>query len=78
MQQEKNFDYDKFFRQYAKTWKRVSTREYEYMCLKQDVHPLDYLRVNTVVQQFDEFYKTYHVQPGDKMYLASADRLTIW
>lgn len=76
--QEKNFDYDKFFRQYAKTWKRVSTREYEYMCLKQDVHPLDYLRVNTVVQQFDEFYKTYHVNYGDKMYLAPADRLTIW
>ena len=76
--QEKNFDYDKFFRQYAKMWKIISSREFEYSSLTQDVHPLHYLRVNVTVQQFDEFYQTYHVQPGDKMYLAPADRLTIW
>ena len=73
-----NFDYDKFFRQYAKVWKIVASREFEYLLLTQDVHPLNYLRVNVTVQQFDEFYDTYHVQKGDKMYLAPEDRLTIW
>lgn len=73
-----NFDYDKFFRQYAKAWKIVSSREFENFLLTQDVHPLNYLRVNVTVQQFDEFYDTYHVQKDDKMYLAPEDRLTIW
>lgn len=75
---DKNFDYDKFFRTYAKSWKAVSTKEYEYLLLTQDVHPLNYLRVNVPVQQFDEFYQTYNVKLGDRMYLAPQDRLTIW
>lgn len=75
---ESNFDYDKYFRQYAKVWKQICTRELEYYCLMQDEHPLNYLRVNVTVQQFDEFYDTYHVQKGDHMYLASENCITVW
>lgn len=75
---DSNFDYDKFFKQYAKLWKRVNTPELEYLCLMQDTHPLHYLRTNVTVQQFDEFYDTYQVQKGDKMYLAPEDRITVW
>lgn len=75
---EKNFDYDKFFRQYAKVWKEVMTPEYTYLALTQDSHPLSYLRVNVTVQQFQEFYDTYQVKQGDHMYLAPEERLTIW
>ena len=41
---ESNFDYDKYFRQYAKVWKQICTRELEYYRLMQDEHPLNYLR----------------------------------
>ena len=75
---EKNFDYDKFFKQYAKVWKQITTPEDEEYNLQQNVHPLNYLRTNVTVQQFDEFYDTYHVQKGDNMYLAPEDRLTVW
>ena len=73
-----NFDYDKFFRAYSETWRTITTARSEYYALSQDSHPLPYLRVNAVVQQFDEFYKTYGVKEGDGMYLAPEDRLEVW
>lgn len=73
-----NFDYKLFFEHYAKIWKRLSKREFEYMCLTKDVHPLHYLRTNVTVQQFDEFYDTFDIQSGDGMYLAPEDRINVW
>lgn len=73
-----DFDYDKFFRAYAETWRTITTAKSEYYALSQDSHPLPYLRVNAVVQQFDEFYDTYGVKKGDGMYLAPEDRLEVW
>lgn len=73
-----DFDYDKFFRAYSETWRTITTAKSEYYVLSQDSHPLPYLRVNVVVQQFDEFYETYGVKQGDGMYLAPEDRLEVW
>lgn len=73
-----NFDYDKFFRSYAKVWNSLAKPEDILNRLGQDSHPMDYLRVNTVVQQFDEFYETYGIKEGDGMYLAPEDRIAIW
>ena len=72
-----DFDYDKFFRAYADrcaskeplTWATV---------LLQDEHPMGYLRVNTNLQQYDEFLDFYGITEGDNMYLAPEDRVTIW
>jgi putative endopeptidase len=75
---EKNFDYDKFFRAFAQTWRTITTARSEFYALSQDTHPLPYLRVNCVVQQFDEFYETFGVKKGDGMYLAPKDRLEVW
>ncbi len=74
----KDFDYDKFFRAAANIWKGVMTRERQDMLLKFDVHALYYLRVNAVLQQFDEFNNFYKLKPGDKMYLAPEDRALVW
>ena len=74
----KDFDYDKFFRAYAKIWCSVQTRENIDSRLKTDVHALPYIRVNAIVQQFEEFYKTYGVKSGDAMYLAPDDRVAVW
>ena len=72
------FDYDKFFTKYARMNASLSVYSNELSVLLQDEHPLDYSRTNVPVQQFEEFYETYHVQEGDNMYLAPEDRLLIW
>ncbi len=75
---QENFDYKKFFETYASTWHNLSTQEIESYLIMQDSHPLAYLRINAVVQQFEEFYETYGVKEGDGMYLAPEDRLEVW
>lgn len=75
---QEDFDYKRFFESYAETWHSISTSETEYYLITQDSHPLAYLRINAVVQQFEPFYETYDVQPGDGMYLAPEDRLEVW
>lgn len=72
------FDYDKFFRSYARIWKMIMTREMSDMRVKSDVHALPYIRVNAIVQQYGKFYTTYGVKRGDKMYLAPEDRVAVW
>ena len=72
------FDYDKFFTAYSISWREIESRESVYDILTQDPHPLCYLRVNSVVQQFQEFYDTYGVKEGDGMYLAPEDRVAVW
>lgn len=73
-----NFDYDLFFRSYAKIWATNRSENDEYFRVMYDAHPLSYLRVNAVVAQFDEFYATYDIKEGDGMYIAPEDRVAIW
>ena len=75
---ENGFRYDEFFRSFAESWRTITTAQNEYYTLLQDTHPLAYLRVNAVVQQFEEFYDTYGVVKGDGMYLAPEKRLEVW
>ena len=74
------FDYDKFFKAYAYTWYNIKpdedTARDEY---QSDSHPADYVRANYVVQQFDEFYKTYpQVKPDSNMYVKPNNRVSVW
>ena len=73
-----NFDYRAFFERYAKLWAVQRIESLEINRASNDTHPLGYLRVNAVVQQFDEFYETYDVKEGDGMYLAPEDRICVW
>lgn len=74
----RNFDYDKFFRSYARIWKNVSTPEYIDILLKSDVHALAYLRVNAIIQQYEKFFETYGIRKGNKMYLEPEKRVAVW
>ena len=75
---KENFDYDKFFKAYAESERYLSSAEYlEYRYLR-DVHLPSFLRVNSVLQQFEEFMETYDVKEGDRMYLAPEDRVQVW
>ena len=72
-----DFDYDEFFRAYAKLWAGKGTLGASYSRIR-DEHPLSYQRVNCVLQQFDEFLDFYEIEEGDGMYLAPEDRVNIW
>lgn len=74
-----NFDYDKFFTKYSQMYRCIVTKETNDNLLKASNHPLSLLRVNLVLQQFDEFYKTYPtINEDSKMYLKPEDRISIW
>jgi putative endopeptidase len=73
-----DFDYDLFFRSYAKLWRMNVPLETEKWHFEGDVHPLAFYRVNVGLQQFDEFYETYGIKEGDNMYLAPEKRIAIW
>lgn len=77
-QKEVSFDYDTFFRTYSQGYRTITTVDEEIYCITEDTHPLDYLRVNGVLQQFDEFYDTYGIEEGDGMYLDPDLRLEVW
>ena len=71
------FDYDRFFRSFAHLWMSKGTLNTVYAYIN-DEHPLPYLRVNCIVQQYDEFLDFYGIKEGDGMYLAPEDRVNIW
>ena len=71
------FDYDRFFRSYADLWMEKGTLTMSYVYFNNE-HPLPYLRVNCVLQQYDKFLDLYGIKEGDRMYLAPEDRVNIW
>ena len=73
-----NFDYDKFFRAYAYLWLTSTISINDVQSRASDSHPFNYLRVNVVVSQFDEFVDTYDIKPGDGMYVPEDERIKIW
>ena len=73
-----DFDYDLFFRSYANVWRCQTSLETEMSRAGNDVHPLAFLRTNVTLQQFDKFFETYDIGPGDGMYLAPEDRILVW
>lgn len=75
---DEDFDYDAFFKAFARIWRRMDTREFAYLVLTQDPHPFNYLRTNVTLQQFDEFNETYDITEQDAMYLAPDDRILVW
>ena len=72
------FDYDKFFRSFAHFYVRQVDRSTENVYATTDEHPLNYLRINVGLQQFDEFVETYDIKPGDGMYIAPENRICVW
>ena len=77
-EQIEDFDYKLFFESYAYLWcGRVYDLPGMYERIK-DEHPLNYLRTNVTLAQFDKFIETYDIQPGDGMYIPEEERVAIW
>lgn len=72
------FNYDLFFQTYSVQWRLLSSQENEISQAQNDEHPLNYLRVNAILPQYQQFYDTYGIMPGDGMYIDQDDRLEVW
>jgi len=46
--------------------------------VKNDPHSPDRFRINGVLPNMEDFYKTYDVKEGDKLYLPTDERISIW
>ncbi len=78
MKKEKNLDYKAFFESWAKVWRNKSAEAYAIQMLELDVHSPGKVRVNVVVQQFEEFYQAYAIKESDDMYVKPEDRLKVY
>lgn len=73
-----NPDYDAFFRSYANYWIKVAGYDTLAELAQTDQHAPNILRCNRVLSNFQEFFDTYGIGPGDGMYVAPEDRIVIW
>lgn len=73
-----DFDYERFFVSYSKNWCSKLTLDAMKSRAAGDEHPLDFLRTNVTLQQFEKFYETFDIQPGDGMYLEPEKRISVW
>ncbi|WFR57638.1 M13 family metallopeptidase [Anaerocolumna sp. AGMB13025] len=73
-----NADFDLFFRTFASTWRIIYKESYLYNLIPVDEHLIYKLRVNGVLKNNEEFYKTYNISINDKMYIDKTRRITLW
>ena len=70
--------YRNFFLSYAVSWRVKDNPERALQRLFMDVHAPTPLRVNYVVNQFDEWYETFEIQVADELYLPPEERIRIF
>jgi len=68
----------RFFLAYAQSWREKRREEFQRQLIVMDVHSPEKYRVNGVVPNMDAWYPLFDVKPGDKLYVAPADRVRIW
>ncbi len=73
--ENKNFDYKLFFKTIAAENFFVTSEQIIRINNEKDTHPPYYLRVNAIVQQFDEFYEAYNIKKWNGMYLSPKKRM---
>ncbi|MEG0438949.1 MAG: M13-type metalloendopeptidase [Solibacillus sp.] len=76
--QMRNPDYKAYFERNAEIWKSTTTKEVAAILSKNDVHSANKIRVNRTIVNFPQFYDTYGIEPGDGMYVAPEDRVSLW
>lgn len=69
-------DYQTMFFSWARQWRDKQTEEATLQGL-QDTHSPNEFRCNQVVRNIDEFYTTFEVKDGDKLFMAEDQRVTL-
>jgi predicted metalloendopeptidase len=67
-----------FFMGWAQVWRTLDRDEALRNQVMTNPHSPGEYRVNGVVRNVDAWYTAFHVQPGDKLYLAPEKRVHIW
>ena len=73
-----DFDFKKMFISYAYSWAEIISDKNLTTTLVTDEHSPAKVRVNGVLQNFEEFYQTFDINEGDGMYLPPEERVHIW
>jgi putative endopeptidase len=68
----------RFFMAWAQVWRAKSREATARQLLVIDPHSPPKYRINGIVRNFDEWYRAFNVQPGDKLYLPPEQRIRIW
>ncbi len=68
----------RFFISVARIWRVKMKDEFLRLWINNNPHSPPMWRVNGPLMNSTHFYDAFHVQPGDKMYLADSARLRIW
>jgi len=66
---------EEFYQSWATIWRQKARPELEQLLLTIDAHAPNKVRVNVVVANTDDFYSTFDVKEGDKLYIAPKDRI---
>ena len=74
-EEEKKKMYREFFTSYATSWRTKIRDEKLKSALKLDKHSPAFVRVNTVVNQFDEWYEAFDIKEDDAMFIKQENRL---
>ncbi len=73
-----NHDYELFFKNWARVWRKKGSLEYNQLLLTIDVHGPAILRANMQLSNLPEFQDYYKLSKEDKMYLAKEKMVSIW
>jgi predicted metalloendopeptidase len=68
----------RFYMGWAQVWRTKMREQQQIVQVKADPHSPGRFRANGTLKNQPGFYQAFHVKPGDKMYLAPKDRVTIW
>ena len=68
----------RFFLSVARIWRVKMKDQFLRLWINNNPHSPPMWRVNGPLMNSTHFYDAFHVQPGDKMYLADSARLRIW
>jgi len=68
----------RFFLAFAQVWRGKIRPEALKKKIQEDVHPWGEFRVNGAPFDVAEFYKTFDIKPGDKLYRTPEQRPVIW
>jgi len=68
----------RFFLGFAQIWRVKSRDAYMRTRISTDPHSPEIFRVNGPVSNFEPFYKTFNVKPGDKLYRPENERVNVW
>lgn len=68
----------RYFLSYGYAWMVNNNKEYLAQMVMTDVHSPSKFRINGPLSNIPEFYKTFNIKSGDKMFQEVKDRVIIW